>query len=161
MYMCVLECVWVCVCGYRIEPYRVMSLLSSRAAAAAAAAIARAHLLFLGRHEHILLLEQLCQAPILMHRHHDIRPAHEVLVDVQLRYRGPLRVLFDSCTKTCPSAPMSHIYHPCCLFLSPPPPPYVTLTVTVTVTLPACLFASALTRPLLTYLPATPHPPTH
>lgn len=46
-----------------------------------------------------------------MHRHHDIRATHKLLVDVQLRYRGPFRVLLDSCID---HQPWFVLVHTCC-----------------------------------------------
>lgn len=49
--------------------------------------------------EDILLFQQFCQFSILVHRHQDIAATHKFLVDVELGYRWPVGVLFDSCIK--------------------------------------------------------------
>lgn len=48
-------------------------------------------------HQHPLLLQHLGQLAVLVHRHEDVAPADELLVDVQLRDRRPLGVLLDAC----------------------------------------------------------------
>src|SRR5690242_13119518 len=57
-------------------------------------------LLALSRDNNALLLEHLRQRPVLVHSHEDIATTNELLVNVKLGYRGPLRVLLDSC-RTC------------------------------------------------------------
>lgn len=52
--------------------------------------------LFFSRNEDIFLFKQLCQFTVLVHRHQDIATTHEFLVDVELGYRRPVGVLFDS-----------------------------------------------------------------
>ena len=50
--------------------------------------------LFLLRlYQNTLLLQQLAQLAILMHRNQYIAPAHKLLVDIELRYGRPIRVL--------------------------------------------------------------------
>lgn len=48
-------------------------------------------------HQHPLLLQHLGQLAVLVHRHEDIAPADELLVDVQLRDGRPVGVLLDAC----------------------------------------------------------------
>jgi hypothetical protein len=67
-------------------------------------------LLAVGRHKHILLLEQLAQRAILVHRHEDVRATNELAANVQLGDRLPIAVLLDACSsvvsKMFPSAPI-------------------------------------------------------
>ena len=58
----------------------------------------RGRIALLLRHQHTLLFQHLRQRTILVHRHKDIAAANELLVDVELRYCGPLGVLLDACT---------------------------------------------------------------
>ena len=51
-------------------------------------------------HKHVFLLQQLRQAAVLVHGHHDIRAANEFLVHVKLRDGRPVRVLLDSCRRS-------------------------------------------------------------
>jgi len=59
----------------------------------------------LGRNKHILVLQKLSQRTILVHRHQDIGSTNKLLVDVQLWYRRPVRVLLDTCDPSvfCPT----------------------------------------------------------
>ncbi len=43
----------------------------------------------------------LARSPVLVHRHDDVAAADELLVDVELRDRGPVRVLLDACASGC------------------------------------------------------------
>lgn len=52
--------------------------------------------ILLCRDQNVLLLEQLGQRAILVHGHKDISSADKLLVDVELRDGGPLRVLLDT-----------------------------------------------------------------
>lgn len=52
------------------------------------------------RDQNVLLLEQLGQRAVLVHRHEDIGSTNELLVDVKLRNGRPLRVFLDSCFPT-------------------------------------------------------------
>ena len=54
-------------------------------------------LLAVGRHKHILLLKQLAQLAILVHRHEDICATNKLAANVQLRNRLPVAVLLDTC----------------------------------------------------------------
>lgn len=54
--------------------------------------------LAISRNQNSLLLEQLGQRTILMHRHHDIGAANKLLVNVELWNGGPLGVFLDSYT---------------------------------------------------------------
>lgn len=44
-----------------------------------------------------------------MHRHEDVATANELLIDVKLGYRGPLRVLLDSCFASVQPLKAQHI----------------------------------------------------
>lgn len=48
------------------------------------------------RRQHLLLLKQLRQLAILVHRDEDIASAHKLLINVQLRDRRPVRELLDA-----------------------------------------------------------------
>jgi hypothetical protein len=54
-------------------------------------------LLALSRHNNTLLFQHLRQCTILVHGHENIATTNELLVDVELRYRRPFRVLLDAC----------------------------------------------------------------
>lgn len=49
-------------------------------------------------YQHLLLLQELRKLAILMHRNEDVTTANKLLVHIQLWYRRPFRVLFDSYT---------------------------------------------------------------
>lgn len=49
----------------------------------------------LRRHQHPLPLQQLRQAPILMHRHQNIAPPNKLPINIELRNRGPITKLLD------------------------------------------------------------------
>jgi hypothetical protein len=53
-------------------------------------------ILALSRRKYLLLLQHLRQLATLMHRDQNITSPNELLVDIQLRYRGPFRVLLDA-----------------------------------------------------------------
>lgn len=46
--------------------------------------------------DHLLLLKELGQVAVLVHRDENIAASHKVLLNVELRDRGPVRVLLDS-----------------------------------------------------------------
>lgn len=48
-------------------------------------------------HEHLLFFQQLRERPVLVHGHQDVTATDKLLLNVELRYRGPFRVLFDAC----------------------------------------------------------------
>jgi hypothetical protein len=54
--------------------------------------------LLVGGHKHILLLKQLAQRAILVHRHEDIRATDKLAANVQLGNRLPVAVLLDACS---------------------------------------------------------------
>lgn len=54
-------------------------------------------LLALSRDKHILLLKQLAQRAVLVHRHQDVGAADELVGNVELRNSLPIAVLLDSC----------------------------------------------------------------
>ncbi|KAI6773190.1 hypothetical protein HG531_000039 [Fusarium graminearum] len=53
-------------------------------------------LLRLSLKNNLLLVEELSQVTILVHRHQNIRTTDKVLLDVELRNRGPVGVLLDA-----------------------------------------------------------------
>ena len=64
--------------------------------------------ILLSGNQHALLFEQRAQLPVLMHAHQDVAASHELLVHVQLRYRGPVGILLDTCTRS-RSAPFERL----------------------------------------------------
>lgn len=54
--------------------------------------------LLVGGHENILLLKQLAQRAILVHRHEDVSATNELVANVQLGDRLPVAVLLDACS---------------------------------------------------------------
>ena len=68
--------------------------------------------LLVGGHKHILLLKQLAQRAILVHRHEDIRATNKLAANVQLGNRLPVTVLLDTCSsvvsKMSLTAPIVH-----------------------------------------------------
>lgn len=57
----------------------------------------RPTLLALSRDEHVLLLEQLAQRAVLVHRHENVSAANELVGDVKLGNGLPVAVLLDTC----------------------------------------------------------------
>lgn len=60
--------------------------------------------------QNVLLLEQLGQRAVLVHRHENVGSTDELLVDVELRNGRPLRVLLDSCV-LCQHMPSIQLLH--------------------------------------------------
>jgi hypothetical protein len=68
-------------------------------------------LLAVGGNKHILLLKQLAQRAILVHRHEDICATNKLAANVQLRNRLPVAVLFDACFRSARHS----LAHPLCV----------------------------------------------